>query len=773
MDLTWEWTVRQGKWKPEDNAFRETIFAQANGYMGMRGTLDEGAPPGAPSEPYFVVQGVFDEQPGRYETDDLVNLPDPLPIEMWIGGVRLGSDEWPVRRSGRWLNLRDGVVERFLFLGTTGGVPCGLTLQRFLSMADRHLIVWRMQLVAADLGGAQEDPSHVFGSASDAHLESPREAGPIECLLGWGFDANRTNLGTVHFEETGRGVWGQAGLYHVIRTLQSGVTVAQAQVARAYIDGEPAEPDATELVEEGSLLRSQWTTRVASGQKLVIERVNAVCTSRDLDPDGDPLDRAQRKCAEAAAMGFDALAEATRAVWSEKWAAADVEIEGDRLAQKALRYCLFQLMQTCPEHDDRVAIGAKALSGPGYRGHFFWDTEMFMEPFFAHTNPRAARNFSVYRHRTLPESRERAESMGCGGARFPWEGTLTGREQCPTWIELPDGGEERIVTGDQEDHISADVAYGAWHYYATSGDEEFWLRYGLELVVETARFWQSRVERDEENERWLIRRVMGPDENQKMVDNNAYTNYMAAWNLRVAAEEVAKWQKHPEGRKPLSALGVTAKERAAWERTAAEMYLPQEPSGLIAQQDGFLEVASRPDAGQPLKQADVLMLFRLFPDRFPEEVQQANWDFYEPLTAHGSSLSPSVHACVAARLGRMEQALEYFRTSVAMDLADVNGNTADGLHAASLGGAWLAAVQGFGGFWLDETGGVVLRPQLPPAWRRLRYRVKVRGGILHCSITRSQLIVCYDHPGDEALAATVLGERTTLTPGTRHTFATL
>lgn len=762
MDLTREWIVREAKSAPEDNAFRETIFAQANGYMGMRGTLDEGAPPGAPSEPYFVVQGVFDEQPGRYETDDLVNLPDPLPVELCIGDARLGSKELRVVSSGRRLEMHDGILTRELELEMRDGGRCRLSFERFVSMADRHLIVWRMRLSVSER----------CGTGSKLPVAPVSEA-PVECLLGWGFDANRTNLGTVHFEETGRGVWGQAGLYHVIRTLQSGVTVAQAQVARAYIDGEPAEPDATELVEEGSLLRSQWTTRVASGQKLVIERVNAVCTSRDLDPDGDPLDRAQRKCAEAAAIGFDALAEATRVVWSEKWAAADVGIEGDHLAEKGLRYCLFQLMQACPEHDDRVAIGAKALSGPGYRGHFFWDTEMFMEPFFAHTNPRAARNFSVYRHRTLPESRERAESMSCGGARFPWEGTLTGREQCPTWIELPDGGEERIVTGDQEDHISADVAYGAWHYYATSGDEEFWLRYGLELMVETARFWQSRVERDEEANRFVIRRVMGPDENQKMVDNNAYTNYMAAWNLRVAAEEVAKWQKHPEGRKQLSALAVTAKERAAWERTAAEMYLPQEPSGLIAQQDGFIETAHKPNVGEPLKQADVLMLFRLFPDRFAEEVQQANWDFYEPLTAHGSSLSPSVHACVAARLGRMEQALEYFRTSVAMDLADVNGNTAEGLHAASLGGAWLAAVQGFGGFWLDEAGGVVLRPQLPPTWRRLRYRVQVRGGILHCSITRSQLIVCYDHPGDEALAATVLGERTTLTPGTRHTFATL
>ncbi len=759
MDLSREWIVREAKSAPEDNAFRETIFAQANGYMGMRGTLDEGAPPGAPSEPYFVVQGVFDEQPGRYETDDLVNLPDPLPVELCIGDARLGSKELRVVSSGRRLEMRDGILTRELELEMRDGGRCRLSFERFVSMADRHLIVWRMRLSVSER----------CGTGSKLPVAPVSEA-PVECRLAWGFDANRTNLGTVHFEETGRGVWGQAGLYHVIRTLQSGVTVAQAQVARAYIDGEPAEPEATELVEEGSLLRSQWTTRVASGQKLVIERVNAVCTSRDLDPDGDPLDRAQRKCAEAAAMGFDALAEATRAVWSEKWAAADVEIEGDHLAQKGMRYCLFQLMQACPEHDDRVAIGAKALSGPGYRGHFFWDTEMFMEPFFAHTDPRAARNFAVYRHRTLPESRERAESMGCGGARFPWEGTLTGREQCPTWIELPDGGEERIVTGDQEDHISADVAYGAWHYYTTSGDEEFWLRYGLELMVETARFWQSRVERDEEANRFVIRRVMGPDENQKMVDNNAYTNYMAAWNLRIAAEEVSKWQKHLDGRKQLSALGVTTKERAAWERTAAEMYLPQEPSGLIAQQDGFIETAHKPNVGEPLKQADVLMLFRLFPDRFPEEVQQANWDFYEPLTAHGSSLSPSVHACVAARLGRMEQALEYFRTSVAMDLADVNGNTANGLHAASLGGAWLAAVQGFGGFWLDETGGVVLRPQLPPAWRRLRYRVQVRGGNLHCTITDSELIVSYDHPADHPLKATVFGERTTLTPGACHRF---
>ncbi|MEA3403095.1 MAG: glycosyl hydrolase family 65 protein [Armatimonadota bacterium] len=738
-----DWTLAEDAPQPDDLPYLETIFAQANGYIGMRGSLEEGAPPGADSEPYFVCQGVFDQQPGRYETDELVNLPDWLPIELEMGGARLGSEASAVVKHQRRLSLRDGILTRELTVRLPEG-EVYLVFRRLLSQANRHLAAWQMRLAAN-------------GTVS-----------PIR--LGWGFATDRTNRGTVHVAETHHAAPSPETVLHEVRTLESGITVAQAQVCRMRVDGADAAPRDTREVAGDGFAGIQWAFDADSGREIVVERANAVCTSRDR-AEGPPQRRAAAYAFDAATVGFEALAEQTRGAWAEKWARANVRIEGDRTADRALRYCLFQLMQANIDDDDRTAIGAKALSGPGYRGHFFWDTEMFMEPLFAHTDPDAARNLVAFRHRILPGARERARQMGCRGARFPWEATRDGHEQCPRW--LPEGDREvRIVTGEREDHITADVAWGARYYYQVTGDDDFWYRQGLELLVAAARFWQSRVEWNEEKDRFEILRVMGPDENHKLVDNNAYTNYLAAWTLETAAETVDRRVREEPWAARLKALGVEANEARDWRRTAAAMYLPlEEQTGIIPQHDGFVKAVRGGEDVQPLKQADVLMLLRLFPDLLPGEAEVRNWELYEPLTEHGSSLSPSVHAMVAARLGLTAEAESYLREALLVDLADTHGNSAEGLHAAALGGAWLAVVQGTGGLWVDSSGGLHLDPSLPEGWERVQLGLCLRGGVLRCRMRPQRIMLSFHHPGGEALEITVAGEPLQLSPGLCHRVA--
>lgn len=721
-----DWTLIEHRPEPGDEGYLEAVFAQANGYLGMRGSREEGAPSDTGAEPYFVCQGVFDQQPGRYETDELVNLPDWLEVGLEIDNIPLRPGDERVVDQTRSLSLRDGMLTRRMTVELADG-ELKLILRRLLSEANRHLLAWQM------------------------HVRTEGRTVPVR--LRWGFTTDRTNRGTIHFAERHRAMLDPAMVLHEIETLESDITVSQAQSCRLFSNGEPVAPrESTEAVND-DYFGVAWTFDVEPGGDLVAERTNAVCTSRDR-VEGAARDRAVSHAFEAAEIGFETIAEQSRAAWADKWARADVRIEGDPVADRALRYCAFQLMQANLDDDERTAIGAKALSGPSYRGHFFWDTELFMEPFFAHTNPPAARNLVSFRHRILPGAQELAEEMGYEGARWPWEATRDGREQCPDWLPV-DGGEVRIVTGRREDHISADVAWGAWYYYVVTGDEGFWRREGLELVVEAARFWRSRVQWVEEHQRYELLQLMGPDENHELVDNNAYTNYTAAWTLRTAAHSIAEAKSTKGWEDDIDRLGLTEEETQSWLETARAMYLPLDDSGLIPQHDGFPGGVAKGEVAEPIKQADVLMLLRIFPDLLPVADQVRNYEIYEPLTEHGSSLSPSVHAQVAARLGLEAQARHYLRKALLVDLADTHENTAEGLHAAALGGAWMAVVQGVGGLWLDSRGSVHLDPALPKGWECLRFGIRIQGGVLRCAIQRESLVMLFRHPRGESIEITV------------------
>jgi trehalose/maltose hydrolase-like predicted phosphorylase len=413
-------------------------------------------------------------------------------------------------------------------------------------------------------------------------------------------------------------------------------------------------------------------------------------------------------------------------------------IEGDPELQLAVRFALFHLMASVADTGE-AAVGARGLSGSGYRGHVFWDSDVFVLPFLAATHPAAARAMLEYRVRRLPQAREQAAQLGRAGARFPWESAGDGYDVTPTHAHLPTGEVARIRTGEDEEHIVADVAWAAACYVDWTGDHAFAAGPGRELIVETARYWASRARVGADGRAHLYG-VIGPDEYHEPVDDNVFTNVMARWNLRKAAE-----------------LGGDETERAEWLRLAEALVDGYDRmSGLYEQFAGFFELeplviadvaprrpiaadlllgAERTRGAQVLKQADVLMLHHLVPEEVAPGSLLSNLDFYEPRTAHGSSLSPAIHAGLLARAGRFREALAALRIAARVDLDDLTGSTAGGVHLATMGGVWQALVFGFGGV-RPRSDGLVVDPRLPPQWGALELHLRFRGAPFRLRIDR-------------------------------------
>ncbi len=472
------------------------------------------------------------------------------------------------------------------------------------------------------------------------------------------------------------------------------------------------------------------------GETVRLDRVVTVFTSRDV---ANPANAACDRLSIAREPGFPALVQAHVEAWLQKWEAAEVRIVGDEQAQRALRFASYHLIAAVNPTDEHVSIGARGLTGEAYRGHVFWDTEIYMLPFYVFTDPPAARALLMYRYHTLDGARRKAKAHGYEGALYAWESADTGDEASPRTVVTPDGRVVTILTGEWEHHISADIAYAVWQYWRVTGDDAFMLAAGAEILLETARFWASRARVDGDGCAH-IRQVIGPDEYHEVVDDNAYTNTMAIFNLERAADTVATLQRDQvaDWQRLSARLGLTEKEPQMWRALAGKLVTGFDPATKLFEQfAGYfrleeVDVAAQRGRAMPIdaylgperlrrskaiKQADVVALSALLWDKWPVAVHQANFRYYEPRTAHGSSLSPALHALVAARLGDGALAQAYFRQAAEIDLANNMGNAAGGVHMAALGGLWQAAVFGAAGLQARENG-IGVDPHLLPGWAR-------------------------------------------------------
>jgi trehalose/maltose hydrolase-like predicted phosphorylase len=536
------------------------------------------------------------------------------------------------------------------------------------------------------------------------------------------------------------------------------VTLRVGGPPRHLLPGVPLRPPQGREVEAGELEGAHWMRVHGSGGHIAAVAKEAKRTDQEArttleriggyvaGPDAvSALEAAERSRREAERLGFESLLVTQRAAWADRWEEADVLIEGDADLQKAVRFGLFHLMASVADSDE-AAVGARGLTGPGYRGHVFWDSDVFVLPFLAATHPAAARAMLEYRVRRLPAAQRAAAESGYSGARFPWESAGEGVDVTPTFARDQTGHPRTIGTGQHEEHVVADVAWAAACYLDWTGDRAFASGPGRDILVETARYWASRIELDEEG-RGHIYGVIGPDEYHDVVDDDAFTNVMARWNLRRAALAVAS--------DPAEAAGPQADR---WLQLAGSLVDGYQPgTALYEQFTGFFDLepliiediaprrpiaadlllgADRVRAAQVVKQADVLMLHHLVPDEVSPGSLIPNLDFYEPRTAHGSSLSPGIHSAVSARAGRLDEALDALRLAASIDLEDLTGATASGLHLAAMGSVWHALVYGFAGI---RPGRDLLHvdPKLPKAWAALEIPVRFRGTRIRVRIERA------------------------------------
>jgi alpha,alpha-trehalose phosphorylase len=448
------------------------------------------------------------------------------------------------------------------------------------------------------------------------------------------------------------------------------------------------------------------------------------------------MSRARREALAAAEAGFEELCGEQERFWAAYWDTADIEVSGNVADQQALRFCLFHLRQSNPE-DDRRSIGANAMTGDHYRGHVFWDTEMYLAPHFLYTEPKTVRSLLMYRYNILDMARRRAREMGGEGALYAWN-SISG-EECGVVFEA----------STAEYHLMAAIGWAVYRYVEATDDRDFLFNYGAEMLFETARFYAGRgCFVPARNGAFCINVVCGPDEYGCGVNNNCYTNVMAQWHLRYAAAVYERMgAEAPESLEALAArLDLKAADIELWKRAADHMYVPFNAAlGIHEQDDSFLYldpvdmslVPRNTDIRetvhplnlwrmQVVKQADVVLLMFVQGHQFTPDVKRANYEFYEPRTCHGSSLSACMHAIVAAEIGLHDDAYAYFRESVMMDLNDFKDNTGGGMHAACLGGTWMAVVNGFAGM-RDYPDGLRFAPRVPAAWKGYRCRVLHRG----------------------------------------------
>ncbi len=707
------WIVNETNFTPSSQHHKETIFTIGNGYLSTRGALEEGFPGDRRAT---FVHGVFDDVP--VSVTELANAPDWLPLHVFLNGERFSLATGQLHSFERDLDLRSGLLTRRVRWTSPQGCTATLVFERFASLEDEHLLCLRCQVLP------EFDGSVEFRASLNVNMDN-------EGIVHW-----------THIDQRFHEVSGAEPVVHLSsRTRNSGIHLAMAM---RLVGAAPLQPEFWDVPGVPTLCVSLPASR---GNAVEITKFVAVTTARDTT---QPVEMALERVTLPA--NWDQALHAQHQAWQQIWDRMEVTIEGDDEAQLAVRFSMFQLQVAAPRHDNRVNIGAKTLSGFGYHGHAFWDTEIFMLPLFTCTSPRIARNLLEYRYLTLDAARAKAKEAGFRGAWFAWESADSGAEVTPTWV--PDFRDRkklaRVWTGDLAIHISADIAYAVRQYWLVTGDDDWMIACGAELIFETARFFASRAGWDESRNAYGYKDVLGPDEYHDHVDNNAYTNLLARWNLTTAGQ-VAEWMQssHPHKASVLFAkLGLEEDEFRHWQHVAANIFLHVRSNGLIEQFDHFFE---RTDVNledyeprsrsmhvifgiqaaneyQVLKQPDVLMAQYLLHDAFSAASIQANYDYYTPRTDHtyGSSLGPSIQAIIACMVNKPEEAYEHFMRAARADLRDERSNAGDGIHGASAGGVWQAVVFGFGGLRVSENGWTT-QPRLPAHWKRLTFRFFHRG----------------------------------------------
>ncbi|WP_150308704.1 glycoside hydrolase family 65 protein [Planctomonas psychrotolerans] len=766
------WRLVEAQYDPEDLGVAETVFAVGNGFLGMRGNNSEGRK--AHQHGTFI-NGLHEtwkinhaEQAYGFAEvgQTIVNAPDSKIMRLYVDDEPLALDEADMLEYERSLDFRDGVLRRDVLWLTPAGKRVRVTSSRMVSFPERHLAVMTMDVTMIDADApltiscqvlnrqdGQDEYAGTAGPEQDKGKNDPRKAQRI---------ADRVFLPGEYWQQDDR----SALSYKVANSNMRVAVVADHHIetenewrSRNFVDADIA--------------KNVYSVAAKQGVPVRITKVVSYHSSRTT-PTRELIDRCQRTLDRVLDDGVELQYTRQREWLDEYWRRSDVEVEGHDDLQQAIRWNIFQLAQASARADG-LGIAAKGVTGSGYGGHYFWDTEIYLVPFLAYTSPLWARNALRMRQEMLPSARKRARKLNEAGALFPWR-TINGEEASAYY-----------AAGTAQYHINADVTYALAKFMHATDDVDFLANGAVDIAVETARLWISLgFWRRNGVETFEIHGVTGPDEYTTVVNNNLFTNVMARFNLTYAARTVrALAITRPEAyERMVSRLGLTMAELAEWDRAAAAMHIPFSEALQIHPQDShFLErevwdLANTPQEQKPLmlhfhplviyrfqvlKQADVVLALFLQGDQFTLEEKLADFDYYDPLTTSDSTLSNVVQSIIAVEIGYQDLALEYFHDSLFVDLADLHNNTSDGVHVASAGGVWSALASGFGGM-RDHDGVLTFDPRLPVSWPELRYRMIWHGTRVLVTLTADAMRVSVIE-GENPVSFEVRGEAFEVSPG--------
>lgn len=745
-----EWLLRVKGFRrsPKSIQVNESLLTIGNGYLNIRGSLEE-LPAGHCGGMYLA--GIFDKS--ESDVEELVKCPMWTDVSVWHNGDKFCLSTCKPVSHEQVLDMKKGVLHRKTLFRNSAGLILALETTRIAFMHDPHLGYLSVRITPKNFSGRLRVLSGLNGEVFNRGY-FPREL-----------------YKHLQLERIERG---RNFMYLEMKTRERGTRISEA--ASWKLTAPEGIPLKWEPRIYGEKFTSEITIDALRGRTYEFEKLAVVNTSREVAPDCMFRDTICRLKAYVRS-GAEREIREHLAAWSSMWEQADVRIDGDEQARHALRYNLYQLIINGPVA--ATGIGAKFLSSEGYLGHAFWDTEIFILPFYVYNFPHIARNLLLYRYNTLPGAMKNAEKLGYRGAKYAWESATTGEDVTPRFASKLEKTIRLIYTGTEEDHIVSDVIYGLERYFRVTGDEEFLLQYGLEMLFLTARFWESRSVRPGDD--YEIRTVIGPDEFHEHVDNNAYTNFLVKWHLRLAAMV----HKHVAGTHPdvlgtvASKIGLDEQEPASWLEISRKLKFNQDPeTGLVEQFDGYFSlrdhVIERHDReGRPvlpqgvnsrnigrtqlIKQADVLIMMLLFPHAFSQQEKLANYHYYEPRTAHKSSLSHCTHAMMGLAVAERANAYRYFMKTALFDLKNLHENTALGIHAAAVGGTWQTVVHGFAGLAI-KSDRIVLNPWLPKKWDLLSFRVRWRDRLVNLEISHRDVSIRIDADEELALPCTLYGK---------------
>lgn len=730
-DFMKNWEVKESSFQKEYLRKYESIMCQGNGYMGIRAAVEEDY---EKNIRYALVAGTFDQMKTK-NTTELPSTADTTAVLLKADGIPLSLTQENVQDYERTLSLYNGLLRRKFVWTPHEGLRLEFCSERFVSLKERHVLGQKVSIKVLEGRSDMELKTGIVGG---------KRYGDPHFVAMQGYEQD----GIMQYAET---------------THESEITFVTSTAVSASLEDAEGRVNAVEMAMEAEKekVMSCCELTMEAGWELSFVKLSRVATTRDSDIGLENeniskwerdflLHREREEMQKLRERGYEATWKTSKDCWKALWQERDVVISGDAdQDQLAIRFAIYHLTVMAPIHDNRMNIGAKGLSGKGYCGHTFWDTEVYMLPYFVWEDPKGARSLLEYRYLCLDAARKNAKDNGYEGAQYPWEAAwITDGDTCP----------ETHFT-QYELHVTADVAYGVYYYYEITHDVDFMLRYGCEILFETAEFWKSRLEYRADRDIYEICNVIGPDEFTHEANNNAFTNYLTQLNLKLAVQ----WKERLEKEFPKEYDRLNKKldldgRVAAWEDGRDKLVLQQpNEDGILPQDDDYLTLPEidleiyrrgdkklRKDYPYPTytrlkvsKQADVMNLFLLLEKLFPKEVKQASLAYYEPYCVHESSLSLCAYSMLASDCGEYEKAYHLFKRARDIDL-DLRKDSEHGIHAASLGGIWQCCVLGFAGVRMCG-GEMRIVPNLPPNWDKAAFHIWWRGSYLEVTVTKESV----------------------------------